>query len=377
MSQPVAQSTDLSVWVRFSRAAERLFQPVEHIFYVAVVKNISRLLDRIDPLSHRIEGTLFKKILQVTIFPLFMTATLVIGFVLVRNGYSFESFAATIGMFLVYGAICMPLERLIPFSRRWLKSPDASTDVMLLFGNRLFGDWIAGPLRLATIAIAVQQISPAIGQSLWPTSLHPVVQVFLLLTINDFFRYWYHRWMHESSFMWRWHAVHHSSERLYWFNGTRSHPFEGLVSGFLWAIPLAFVQAPVEIVFVTFLMGRTIGRFQHTNMDLILGPFDYIFSSPKNHRYHHSRNAREGNTNYGGDVILWDHLFGTFYMPKGKQPSDDIGLGDVVNYPQSFVGLMLAPFHHHALQKQAPLPVPVAAGRDEPEALTQGVRDTF
>jgi ornithine lipid hydroxylase len=153
--------------------------------------------------------------------------------------------------------------------------------------------------------------------------------------------------------MWRWHSVHHSSERLYWFNGTRSHPLEGLISSFLWAIPLAFIKAPVEIVFVTGLVGRTIGRFQHTNLDVLLGPFDYIFSSPKNHRYHHSKKIEEGNSNYGGDIILWDHLFGTFYMPKGKTPSDDIGIGGMPNYPKTFVGLMLAPFTYGSIKKEA------------------------
>jgi sterol desaturase/sphingolipid hydroxylase (fatty acid hydroxylase superfamily) len=357
MSQPAIQSTEpgvlrsLLAWL--GRAAERLFHPIEYLFYVAVVKQISWLLDRIDPLSHRIEGTLYKKILQVAIFPLFITVTFMIGFNLVKGGYTSQTFIASIGMYLIYGAIFMPLERLIPFSRRWLKSSDASTDVMLLFGNKICGDWIIEPLQLATIAIAVKKISPAIGQSIWPSSVHPVAQVLLLLVVNDFFRYWYHRWMHENSFMWRWHAVHHSSERLYWFNGTRSHPIERLVQGFLWAIPLAFVKAPVEIVFVAFLISRTIGRFQHTNMDVILGPFDFIFSSPKNHRYHHSKDVREGNTNYGGDVIIWDILFGTFYLPKGQRPSEDIGIGDVINYPRSFVGLMLAPFNHGSLQKQA------------------------
>ena len=363
MSQPVfeSQAPSLNVlrlsWAWFGRVVERLFQPIEQLVFVVLVNPISRLLDRIDPLSHRIEGTLFRKILQVSIYPVFMAATVIIGFALVRNGYTFSSFLASIAMFLVFGAIFMPLERLIPFSRRWLKSPDASTDVMLLFGNQAAGDWIIEPLRLATIALVVVQISPTIGQSIWPTSLHPVLQVLLLLAINDFFRYWYHRWMHENAFMWRWHAVHHSSERLYWFNGTRSHPIERLVSGFLWAIPLAFVKAPVAIVFVTYLLSRTIGRFQHTNMDLILGPFDYIFSSPKNHRYHHSKILKEGNTNYGGDVIIWDLLFGTFYLPKGQQPSDDIGIGGMVNYPRSFAGLMLAPFNHHRFQKREPGPV--------------------
>ena len=209
MSQPVVQSQEAnlaalrSLWGWIGRTAERVFQPIEHLFYVAVVQQISRLLDHIDPLSHRIEGTLFKKILQVALFPLFMTATIVIGFHLVKNGYTSQSFLASIGMYLIYGAIFMPLERLIPFSRKWLKNSDGSTDVMLLFGNKICGDWIIVPLQLATIAIAVQKISPAIGQSIWPSSLPAVAQVFLLVVINDFFRYWYHRWMHENSFMWR------------------------------------------------------------------------------------------------------------------------------------------------------------------------------
>src|SRR5688572_4489138 len=83
---PVAQSPEtnlgalrsLGVWI--GRRAERVFQSIDDLFYALVVKQVSRLLDHIDPLSHRIEGTLFKKILQVTIFPLFMIATIVIGF---------------------------------------------------------------------------------------------------------------------------------------------------------------------------------------------------------------------------------------------------------------------------------------------------------
>jgi hypothetical protein len=88
-------------------------------------------------------------------------------------------------------------------------------------------------------------------------------------------------------------------------------------------------------------------------MDLILGPFDYIFSTPKNHRYHHSKKISEGNSNYAGDVILWDLLFGTFYLPKGKTPSDDIGLADLPNYPQHWVGLMLAPFRFRTIKREA------------------------
>ncbi len=332
---------------------EIIFNPIEKIAHRYILLPFRWILSKIDPLSEAIEGTVFKKVLQVGIYPLFLYLTFVIGFNLVDGGYTSRTFFGTIIMFLIFGLIFAPLERLIPFSRKWLDDKDMPVDVMMFFGSKFWGDYINRPLRIATIALVVQEISPAIGRSIWPDHLHPVLQVFLLLSVNDFFRYWYHRWMHENEFMWRWHAVHHSSERLYWFNGTRSHPLEGLISSFLWAIPLAFVKAPVEVVFVTSLLGRTIGRFQHTNMDLILGPFDYIFSSPKNHRYHHSRKLEEGNSNYGGDVIFWDILFGTFHLPKGETPSDDIGIANIPNYPQTFVGLMLAPFTYGQLKREA------------------------
>ena len=333
--------------------SETVSQGIENIVYRFILAPVHWLLSRIDPLSYKIERTFFKKMLQVIIYPVFMALTIIVGFKLVENGFTVRTFFGTIVMFFVLGVIFAPLEHLIPFSRKWLDDKDMSVDIMLFFGGKFWGDYINKPIRLATVALVVQEISPTIGQDIWPSEIHPVLQVFLLLSINDFFRYWYHRWMHESEFMWRWHAVHHSSERLYWFNGTRSHPLEGLGSSLLWAIPLAFVKAPVAIVFVTMLLGRTIGRFQHTNMDLILGPFDYIFSSPKNHRYHHSKKTKEGNSNYGGDVIFWDILFGTFYLPKGETPSDDIGIGGMPNYPKTFVGLMLAPFTYGKIKKEA------------------------
>jgi len=346
------ESKNNSLWRSIYSILEIPFLFIEKIGYRFILAPFRWLLEKIDPLAIKIEGTLFKKVLQVTIYPLFLALSIYLGFELVKDGYTFRSFMGTIIMFLMFGAIFAPLEHLIPFSKKWLDDKEMPTDVMLFFGSKFWRDYINTPLKLATITIVVQEISPEIGRNIWPVEIHPVLQVLLLLSVKDFFRYWYHRWMHESEFMWSWHAVHHSSTRLYWFNGTRSHPLEGLISSILWAIPLAFIKAPAEIVFVTGILGRTIGRFQHTNMDVIAGPLDYIFSSPKNHRYHHSKKIEEGNSNYGGDVIFWDILFGTFYLPKGETPSDDIGVGGMPNYPQTFLGLMLAPFNYRKIKQE-------------------------
>lgn len=311
------------------------------------------LLTKIDPLSYAIEGTIFKKILQVIIFPLFLSLAFIISLELVKNGYTRTTFLGSVLLLFALGLIFAPLERLIPFSRRWLEDSEWSTDVLVFFSNSFLERYLSVPFQMATIAVVVSAISPHIGYDIWPANWHPVAQVFLLLTTYDFFRYWYHRWMHENEFMWRWHSVHHSSKTLYWFNGNRNHIVEYFVSGILWAIPLSFVKAPIETAFVAGIMSITISRFQHTNMDLVLGPFDYIFSTPKNHRYHHSKKIKEGNSNYGGDVMFWDLLFGTFYLPKGKQPSDDVGLADLPDYPQTWLGLMLAPFTYGRIKRSA------------------------
>ena len=331
----------------------RITRPLEKFSHQYLLAFNRWLLAKIDPASYAIEGTALKKILQVSIFPVFIVLSVVIGFELIKHGYTRTTFVGSVLMLILMGIIFAPLERLIPFSRKWLDDKDEPVDVLVFFGNFFFERYLSVPLLLATIAVVIDKISPVIGYDIWPVNWNPIVQILLLLTVNDFFRYWFHRWEHENEFMWRWHSVHHSSERLYWFNGNRVHPFELLIQSFVWAIPLSFVRAPVEIVFVTGFLTTTLSRFQHTNMDLILGPFDYIFSSPKNHRYHHSKKIHEGNSNYGGDVIIWDLLFGTFYLPKGKQPSEDIGVGDMPNYPQNWIGLMLAPFNYKKIRKEA------------------------
>ncbi len=317
---------------------------IEAFGQFVIVRPTRWLFSRFDTLSYKLEGTRLRKVLAWSIYPVFMALTLVIGFAFTANGVTSFSYLGNIIMFLIYGLVFAPLERLMPYSRKWLDGDnDVSVDIMIYLAAKFWGFLTGTLLQLVMIIYLVEVMKPY-GHGIWPTYLPAIVQVFLLLTIRDFFRYWYHRWMHENAFMWRWHAAHHSSLRLYWFNGQRHHPLEVVVSALLWSVPLALVQAPVEIAFVAFMLGRTIGRFQHTNIDVELGIFDYIFSSPKNHRYHHSKLLEEGNSNYGGDIILWDHLFGTFYMPKGQKPSDDIGIGSSPNYPQTWFGILLAPF---------------------------------
>ncbi|MFQ5566823.1 MAG: sterol desaturase family protein, partial [Paracoccaceae bacterium] len=82
------------------------------------------------------------------------------------------------------------------------------------------------------------------------------------------------------------------------------------------------------------------GFFQHSNVDARLGPLNWLVAGPELHRWHHSRIVRESNTNFGNNLIVWDALFGTRYLPERQ-----VGVLGLLNraYPKDFLGQTLAP----------------------------------
>jgi sterol desaturase/sphingolipid hydroxylase (fatty acid hydroxylase superfamily) len=61
------------------------------------------------------------------------------------------------------------------------------------------------------------------------------------------------------------------------------------------------------------------------------------------HRWHHSRLLRESNTNYGQNLIVWDIVFGTRFLPADREPPEDIGIADMPNFPMDYFGQLLSP----------------------------------
>lgn len=320
------------------------FRLLERIGGAVLAQPMNAALQRLDRMAAKLEGTKLKIVLQHLLFPLMLLLTLIIGYQFEEQGVTFASLTSLTLILFSYGLIFAPIERLLPYSKRWLSGGnDVSVDFMMFYSGIVWSILSKFVLTLLVIIHLIEWLEP-IGRQWWPTSLPLAVQVFLFILLKDFFRYWYHRWMHEVPFMWRWHAVHHSVKRLYWMNGIRAHPLEILVQTLIWAVPLALLQPPEGVVMMSVLMSLSIGIFQHANIDAKLGFWEYIFSIGDNHRYHHYNTGGVGDCNYGGEFIVWDILFGTFYKPKGERPSENIGIGASPEYPQSMAGLMIAPF---------------------------------
>jgi sterol desaturase/sphingolipid hydroxylase (fatty acid hydroxylase superfamily) len=178
--------------------------------------------------------------------------------------------------------------------------------------------------------------------TLWPRDLPVVIQALLMLLGADFLRYWMHRAFHHFTPLWRLHAVHHSPHRLYWLNVGRFHPLEKAIQFLADALPFILLGVSEPVLAVYFVFFAINGFFQHSNCSVRLGPLNYIVSGPELHRWHHSQLSTESDTNFGNNLIIWDLLFGTRFLPADREV-EALGLQNR-GYPQEFLAQMKSPF---------------------------------
>ena len=131
------------------------------------------------------------------------------------------------------------------------------------------------------------------------------------LVAYDFCYYWNHRLGHECGIFWAAHVVHHQSED-YNLSTALRQTSSGALSSWLFYLPLAFAGVPPLVFIVVGLIDLLYQFWVHTEQIGKLGWFDKVFASPSNHRVHHAVNDRYLDRNYGGILMVWDHLFGTF-----------------------------------------------------------------
>ena len=133
----------------------------------------------------------------------------------------------------------------------------------------------------------------------------------LALIFYDFCYYWLHRMGHESAILWAAHVVHHQSED-YNLSTALRQTSTGFLFGWIFYVPMALAGVPPEVFAVVALVDLLYQFWVHTEHVGKLGWFDRVFCSPSNHRVHHAINDRYLDRNYGGILVIWDRLFGSF-----------------------------------------------------------------
>lgn len=141
----------------------------------------------------------------------------------------------------------------------------------------------------------------------------------LALVFYDFLYYWNHRLGHEVGLLWAAHVVHHQSQH-YNLSTALRQPASYALLGWVFYLPMALAGVPPLVFAVVGLVDLLYQFWIHTEQVGSLGRFDRWFASPSNHRVHHAVNDRYLDKNYGGILMLWDHLFGTFEPEDPKEP---------------------------------------------------------
>ncbi|MBC7540462.1 MAG: GH3 auxin-responsive promoter family protein [Bacteriovorax sp.] len=282
-----------------------------------------------------------KKNIQLSIYPLTIILSYLIFIIILDITSKIESatfWAMAFGAFTIFLG-----EKYMPFKKEWQGfDTRAGTDgLYLLLVHGLLGKLIqAGALS----AIVLFSSYTSFKINFWPNHFPMALQIILLISLSEFVRYWIHYYCHHSPLLWRFHAVHHSTEKLYWWNVGRFHPIEKVFQLCGESILFIFMGVNPLALGLYFVFYAVNGFFQHCNIDMRLGLLNRIISGPEQHRYHHSYQALEANNNFGNKLSLYDQIFGTYFLPDSLGPTH-YGLKNK-NYPQNFIDQLLAPFIH-------------------------------
>lgn len=176
----------------------------------------------------------------------------------------------------------------------------------------------------------------------WVSGQNFFIQFLLVMLVADLVQYWSHRAYHEIPFLWRFHAVHHSSEQMDWIAGSRVHVVELLLTRMLilLGMVLAGFSPGVVNAYIAFVAFQAV--FDHANVSINPGWLRYIFVTPNFHHWHHSQDREALDKNYAVHFAFLDYFFGTAVNSQKMWPERYGVLGGYV--PKGFFKQLLWPF---------------------------------
>ena len=216
--------------------------------------------------------------------------------------------------------IFVPIERLYPlWKEQKIFRAGFWTDLAYFFSSHV----VVQVTTLLTMAPAAFFFRWAID-SPWQRAIGAQpgwLQFIEILVVADLAEYWIHRLFHVVPFLWRFHAIHHSSTTMDWLAGSRLHLFDVVITrAFVFApmYALGFAPAPLT-VYLVFVAFHAV--FLHANVRFRFGRLAWLFGTPRFHHWHHSAEVIDKNFAIHLPVIDW--LFGTL-LPARRQLAEDL-----------------------------------------------------
>jgi sterol desaturase/sphingolipid hydroxylase (fatty acid hydroxylase superfamily) len=176
------------------------------------------------------------------------------------------------------------------------------------------------PLKGVDLAVQAPVAALAWSHRLATVPLDTWWGLALLFLGEEFCYYWFHRLSHEVRWMWATHAVHHTPLQIHLASALRLGLTGALSGGWLIYVPLYLVGFHPVAVSAALAVNLAYQFWLHTDAIGRLGPLDWIFNTPSNHRVHHATNEPYLDRNYGGVIMIWDHVFGTYARERADLP---------------------------------------------------------
>jgi len=215
--------------------------------------------------------------------------------------------------------IFVPMER--AFAQRPAQStfrPGWTTDVLHFFMSHLLvqmSAWLTlAPAAAATRVFVAPQLQAAVSSLPW------IIQFLLIVLVADLGEYTMHRLFHRVPWLWRFHAIHHSSENIDWLAGSRLHLVDVVITRGFTFVPislLGFANSPVYayLIFVSFH-----AVFIHANVRFRLSRVEHWIVTPRFHHWHHSSEPDARDKNFAVHLPWIDRFLGTYYCPGDRWP---------------------------------------------------------
>ena len=200
-----------------------------------------------------------------------------------------------------------------------------------------FNGWVA--MQATTLLQGAGLRLDASPIAAWPFA----AQFAALLVLADLVQYGTHNLLHRVPILWTFHKVHHSITTMDFIGNFRFHWMEIVIYRTTQWLPLAWLGASKEAAFTVAVVSTLWGDFNHSNIDVGLGPLGKVLNSPRMHLWHHDQSDEGGAAkNFGVVLSLWDHLFGTAFWPRDRSPAS-LGYPAMDDMPEGLAGQLLWP----------------------------------
>lgn len=224
---------------------------------------------------------------------------------------------------ILLGTIFIPIERLFKKNEQPIFRDDWREDLLYFFISSLFVQSLTY-MSLTPSLTLVRETGWASGFREMVASQTLILQFFEIMFVTDFVQYWFHRLFHEIPWLWKFHAVHHSAQKMDWIAGSRMHVFEIVLLRAFTTVPMYFMGYSESALYAYIFFVYLFSVFVHSNIRFHFGFLQNILCTPRFHHWHHGVEKEAININYAVHFPILDRLFGTYHMPGEEWP---IGYG--------------------------------------------------